>query len=255
MLSRSRLTITILGVMCGILGCVVLRQRAELLPVLKTMHDQHLAALKAELGTAREALAKVAKQHSVGQQGALGGEAAKAPTGPVRAPVQISDIIKDHPEFAKLYSKSTRRQLRTIYGAGLNSLNIPPQQLNRLKDLLAERQMSVVDATQAAGLEGLRAGSPEWQQAVNQAALTGDQEIKDILGANAEATLTGLKSSAGHAQGQTVMEGQINLISSDFVDAGVPLTTDQSAEVSLSAFLNAWHWPRKRSIGPANRLQ
>jgi len=153
----------------------------------------------------------------------------------------MSDIFKDHPEFVKLYNEFTRRQLGTIYGGGLNSLNLSPQQLNRLKDLLTERQMSVVDAAQAAASEGLRAGSAEWQQAINQASLTDDQEIKDILGPNADATLDDLKSNAGRAQAQPVMEYQVNNLAPQFADAGIPLTTDQSAGLT-QALLNAYYW-------------
>jgi len=226
-------------VACGILGYVVLRQRAELAGAQNDR--QELATVKAQLGAAKEALAKVDKPRPASQHGAAETGAAKAAMRPARGPVQISNIIKDHPEFAKLYNKFTRRELGTIYGAGLNSLNLSPQQLSRLKDLLTERQMSFVDAAQAAGLEGIRVGSTEWQQAVNQASLTDDQEIKDILGPDAEATLADMKSNAGRAQAQPYMEFQVNGMSSEFVDAGVPLTTDQSAGLA-QAFLNAYYW-------------
>jgi hypothetical protein len=232
----SWITIAVLCAACGILGYIVLRQKAELAGA-----QNDASALKAELGVAKEALAKANKQRSVGQRGASGAGATKAPSRPARGPAQLSDIFKDHPEFVKLYSDFTRRQLGTIYGAGLNSLNLSPQQLNRLKDLLAERQMSVVDAMQAAAAEGIRPASVEWQQAVNQASLTDDQEIKDILGPNAEATLDDLKSNAGRAQAQPVMEYQVNNLSPAFGDAGIPLTTDQSAGLT-QALLNAWYW-------------
>jgi len=223
-------------VACGILGYIVLRQKAEL---ASAQIDAH--ALKAELGAAKEALAKANKQRSAGQRGAAGAGATRAPSRPARGPAQMSDIFKDHPEFVKLYNEFTRRQLGTIYGGGLNSLNLSPQQLNRLKDLLTERQMSVVDAAQAAASEGLRAGSAEWQQAINQASLTDDQEIKDILGPNADATLDDLKSNAGRAQAQPVMEYQVNNLAPQFADAGIPLTTDQSAGLT-QALLNAYYW-------------
>jgi len=247
----SRLTIIALCAACGILVYIVLRQRAELNRAENDSRHE-LAALKAELGKTKEALAKADKQRAPSQQGVSGAAATKAPARTARKPVQISDIIKDHPEFAKLYGKFTRRQLSTLYGEGLNSLNLPPQQLSRLKDLLTQRQMSVVDAIQTANLEGFSPGSAEWQQAMNQASLTDDQAIKDILGPDADATLTQMESNAGRAQAQPFMESQAKSVASEFADAGVPITTDQSAGLT-QALLNNWYWQgRDLSDRPAD---
>jgi RNA polymerase sigma factor (sigma-70 family) len=207
--------------------------------------ESELTALREENNDLQARFKSLENSHFAGQQGALGEGAAKAPSAsakPVRKPVQISDIIKDHPEFAKLYREATRRQLTRIYGDGLNSLNLPPRQLDRLKGLLTERQMNIVDAEQAANLAGLSNASPEWQRAVNQASLIDDQEIKEILGPNADATLADMMSNVGKARVLPSVQSQVYQIASDFVDGGVPLTTDQSAGLA-QALLNNAYWP------------
>jgi hypothetical protein len=233
------LLVGILFLGCAILGYIDFQQKTQLL-VVENDAEKQIDGLKGEL-----AAAKLEKQKPAPQQNTAVAAAAKPPARPAGKSVQISDLIKDNPAFGKLYAKLTRGPgLAQTYGDGLNSLKLTHDQLSRLKDLLTDRQMSVIDAMQAASLAGEVPASPEWQQAINEANLTNDQEIKAILGPDAEATLANLKATAGEPQGRLLMQSQVIAIASDMEDAGVPLTADQSTALT-QALLNAWYWQGK----------
>jgi hypothetical protein len=137
--------------------------------------------------------------------------------------IHISDILKDHPEYAALYAKQMRRNVDLKYGSSLNTLNLAPDQLSKLKDLLTERAMSNIDAQQLATAAGLERGSPDWQAAMKAAAQDTEQQITAILGSNADATLTQL-------QVRTTIQNQVNTTyMADFTDAGMPLSPAQSS--------------------------
>ncbi|HZP60427.1 MAG TPA: hypothetical protein VFB27_08900 [Opitutaceae bacterium] len=140
--------------------------------------------------------------------------------------VHLSDIVKDHPEYAAIYAKQMRRNIDRMYGGTLDTLNLPPQQLSQLKDLLAERQMSFMDAMRLTSAAGLKQGSPEWQDAMKQASQDVDQQINAILGSNGGATLSQLQTRAG-------IQSQIAYTyAPDFADAGAPLSAEQSRNLA-----------------------
>jgi hypothetical protein len=246
-----RLSFVALFLGCVILGYIDFRQKTALISAENDARNR-ITRLQGELTEAKESIAKLDKQRSNSQRDAAG-EIARQPVAKSgRTAVQISDIIKAHPEFLPLYSKMIRRSLNTIYGDGLNSLKLTPDQLNKLKGLLTEREMSRIDANQASVAAGLTPGSTAWQEVMNQASLTNDQEIQDLLGPNAEATLAQLKSDAGQTQAKMLMQFQVDGISSDFTDAGLALTADQSNGLT-QALLNGWYWQgRDLSDRPVN---
>ncbi|HTB80279.1 MAG TPA: hypothetical protein VK717_05275 [Opitutaceae bacterium] len=158
--------------------------------------------------------------------------------------IHIGDILKDHPEYAALYAKQMRRNVDRMYGTGLDTLNLAPDQLSKLKDLLTERQMSNIDAQQLATAAGLERGSPAWQDAMKQAAQDTEQQITTILGSNADATLTQLQARTG-------MQNQVNgSYASDFADAGVPLTPAQASGL-VQAMADANYAGKDTSTRPA----
>jgi hypothetical protein len=157
--------------------------------------------------------------------------------------VHLSDIMKDHPEYAALYAKEVRRGIDHMYGDGLNTLGLAPAQLSQLKNLLAERQMNNVDAQGAAEAAGLERGSPAWQDAMKQAAQETEQQIEAVVGPNANSTLQILQARASlQAQVETSYK-------SDFADAGVPLSPEQTNAV-VQALSDANYTGRDLSTRP-----
>jgi hypothetical protein len=158
--------------------------------------------------------------------------------------IHIGDILKDHPEYAALYAKQVRRNVDLKYGNSLSTLNLAPDQISKLKDLLTERAMSSIDAQQLATAAGLERGSPEWQDAMKTAAQDTEQQITDILGSNADATLTQL-------QVRTAIQNQVNTTySADFTDAGMPLSPAQSSGL-IQAMADANYAGKDLSTRPA----
>ena len=157
--------------------------------------------------------------------------------------IHIGDILKDHPEYAALYAKQMRRNVDRWYG-DLSTLNLAPDQLSNLKDLLTQRAMSNIDAVQLATAAGLERGSPDWQNAMNSAAQDTEQQITAILGSNADATLAQL-------QARTAIQNQVNTTyAADFADAGVALSPEQASAL-IQAMADANYAGKDLSTRPA----
>ncbi len=196
--------------------------------------------------------AKVARALAEKQVAKLTADSAAAavarPSGgaPKNAPtiIHISDIIRDHPEYIALYAKQTRQNINRMYGNGLSTLNLPPDQMSRLKDLLAERQMNNIDAIAAANAAGLEPSSPAWQEAMKQAAQDTQQQMNAIFGSDAEATLARLQARANF---QTQVD--TNYVH-EFADAGAPMSPQQSNAL-VQALADANYAGKDLSTRPA----
>jgi len=214
----------------------------------QTANQKRIDSLQGQLDKAKKSLAVAAPAHSPESLK----PAAPAATNRGRKPGQISDILKEHPELGTLYAKEIRRTLYTIYGKGLETLNLPPDQLSKLKDLLVERQMSVVDAVQVALGEGLAPGTLAWAEAIKQANQTGGAAIAAVLGPNAEATLTQLQSQTAELQTQAYLQTRVASISSEFADVGAPLSADQSSGLTQAMLDNIYWQGKDASARPTN---
>ncbi len=136
--------------------------------------------------------------------------------------VHLSDVAKEHPEYAAILGRQARRDMIQQYGAGLDSLHLPPDQLAKFKDLLVERRLSGDDAIQAARAAGLEQGSPAWRTAVKQATDAVDKEMSDMLGTESAPVLQKLQLQSGYSN-------QIRYnYAPDFTEAGVALTPEQT---------------------------
>jgi hypothetical protein len=179
-------------------------------------------------------------QGMVSDQRASGSEANS--THSTTRMVHISDIIKDHPEFGAIDAKETRRKIIQQYLPLLARLNLSPAQLQRAKDLLAERSLSVSDAQQAAAESGVPSESAEWNVAVNQSIQGIVQELNTILATSSTSLskLDALSSSLASVNNHYVP---------DFVDAGISLNDDQ-VQVIAQAMTSAS--PRAGATGQVN---
>jgi hypothetical protein len=237
---------------CVVLGALYFEQRAELqsLSAERTTAADHaheqVADLQHQLVTAKATQTQLAKQ--IGQLTAESAGPRPPPgaggKGDARI-IHLTDIMKDHPEYAALYAKDMRRNITRMYGDSLTKLNLSSEKVTKLKDLLAEQQMGNMDAQQAAEAAGMTRGSPEWVEAMKQAHQSVQQDIDALVGPNSGPTLQRLQADAGF-QNQV----QSNF-APDFADAGLTLSADQSRAV-VQALSDTSYAGKDESGRPAN---
>jgi hypothetical protein len=242
----------ILFIGCLALGTFARRQRAEIArsdAARKASENEartRIADLESQVGALKADKIQADKQIALLTQGVSspGDPQGDHPQAGAKV-VHISDIIKDHPEYAAIYERQMRRNVDRMYGNGLNALNLTPDQLSQLKNLLTERQMGNIDAQQAAEASGLVQGSPAWQAAMTQASQDVEGQIAALLGSNGDALLEQLRARMS-------IQNQVqNSYSPDFADAGLSLTADQENGL-IQAMADANYSGKDTSTRPAN---
>jgi hypothetical protein len=234
---------------CLALGIFALGERSQIASTAdagRTAEKEaqaRIASLQGELGTL-----KAAKDQADRKIAQLTQDPNSSPNSQANGGgnvVHISQILKEHPEYLAIYEKQTRRNIDRMYGSGLATLGLPSDQLARLKNLLVERQMGVVDADQVAQAAGLVPGTPAWQAAMQQASQDLDGQIQSIMGSNAEATLAQLRTR------QYIQNQVQNSYAPDFADAGAPLSPEQTNGL-IQAMADANYSGKDISTRPAN---
>jgi hypothetical protein len=232
------------------LGCIVLSY--------ELLHERTIVVQSA---SQRDAQAKEASrqisdlQHQLvvvrteqAEAAKLAAQSAAAATRPPAAPsfttIHVSDIIKDHPEYAAIYAKEMRRNVLRQYGVALNTIGLSPDQISKMKDLLVERSMSMMDAQQAAEAAGLEQGSKAWNEAMQQANQAVEQDMAAALGSDAASLMNRLQTSAS-AHNQVQANAAV-----DFMDAGMPLSPVQSEALAQAAMDASWSNPKDGSQHP-----
>ena len=218
----------VLAIALMVLGYCYLKQSAEMGLIRaelteKSFHAEQdhrqIADYQKRLTAANDA-AKKAEEELVAQDHAA---TASAPTVTRRTQViNMNDIARDHPEYVELQRKQMRRAMLRLYGDTLSTLNLPPEQLAQLKDLLANRTLLPGDPRVA----GLTQGTPAYNQAARAASQEVNQEIDALIGADNQAKLR---------DAQIVQMGQslvANNYAPDFQDAGVPLSPEQTRSLA-----------------------
>jgi len=234
------------------LGYAVLEQRTIIVHIgqVRTnagrIERDRVGDLQRQLTAARVARAEAEKQIARLQDG----QTAAAPPERTDARTKMitlhtSDIARDHPEYAAIVAWQNRRGTLQQLGPGLAKLNLPPEQLAKLKDLLVERQASANDAQQAAVAAGMPPGSPGWQDAVKQAQAGVDQEITSVVGTDGSKFVNQLQLQANFTN--TVQ----NSFAPDFEDAGVALSPDQTSALAR-AMADANYSGKDISLRPPN---
>jgi len=229
------------------LGYLLVRERAELASIarrrsaLEEEQARQIAEVRRQLGASQEARTKAGKAIDLLKGGTA--KAAGDDDGLLR--IHISDIVRDHPEYAAIQAANSRRGVISRYGPGLAALNLPADQLAKLKSLLVERTQGEQDAQQAATAAGIKPGSPDWRVAVQDA----DNAVDDAITA-----LTGRKGASlvNWLQAQGTIQNQVSTqFGPDFADAGVALTPEQSATLQ-QAMSTANYSGKSTSDRPAN---
>lgn len=108
----------------------------------------------------------------------------EAPAGPSRNSRSGFAAMMANPDFAKAMNLQQRASLDARYAELFKQLKLPPETLERFKDLLVERQTSRMDVMMAARENGLnpRDNRDEIQKLVTQAQADVDANIKATLG-------------------------------------------------------------------------
>ena len=238
---------------CLVLGYFVLQQKTEILQVNlrrsdadRAIREQTMAA-QHQLAAAKAAQAQAAKQAMAAKAGgaAAAGRPAEADREANMKVIHISDIVKEHPEFATLMAEQRRRNILGQYGPLLASLNLPADQVAKLKDLLVERSQAEEDAQQAAKAAGLTQGTPAWRDAIKQAQTAVEDEMAAVTGTDG-------RQFAAQLQNEVSAQNQIRITYSlDFNDAGVGLSSDQSQGLT-QAIANASYVGKSTADRPAN---
>jgi hypothetical protein len=89
--------------------------------------------------------------------------------------------LMDNPEFSRLFADQQKSRVRSAFGPLCKRLNLTPEQTAQFQSLLAERQMTMMDALSAAraeGVQGRDAIGGVMQQATSQV----DSQIQALLG-------------------------------------------------------------------------
>jgi len=205
---------------CLVLAYLALRQRTEIVRIDLGLREEdqadknRLADLRRQLAAAQTAQLQAEKQAAQPVQ-------PPGADGNVRT-VHLSDIAKEHPEYAAIQAHQARRNVVRQYSAGLVSLNLTPDQRAKLTDLLVERNLTTTDAQQAATAAGLAQGSAAYWAAVKQATDVVDQEMTSALGTDGGKLYQKLQT-ASNASNQIMFN-----YAPVFDDAGASLTPQQT---------------------------
>jgi hypothetical protein len=185
--------------------------------------NRQLVEAKASQDQAKRQIAQLSLQNEAVRSSRSANPNRNIPT------IHLSDIVKDHPEYAELHAKDVRHRIIYQYGAALLALNLPPDQLAKAKNLLVERQLSATDAMEVAQANGLAQGSPEWRAAIEQATAASAQDLDSILQTYANTSLNEFELVAS-----TRVSSGINL-GSEINDAGLPLTDAQAQAIAQAS--------------------
>lgn len=198
------------------------------------------AALQKRLADASGRIKALRDQLAVQRRGSQGaaGDAAEASRGPtlVRGgPMAAFRTTFNDPNFQKLAAVQSKVQLDSRYAdlfrALIQQYHLSAEQLDQLKNLLVQRQQSVMDAMEAMRDQGIdpRSDPATFNQALNDAQNSVDQQIQADLGDSAY--------SAYQQYQQTLPErGVVTQLQQALSYSSSPLTADQANQlISLLA--------------------
>jgi hypothetical protein len=143
------------------------------------------------------------------------GRAGAAPQG------NSSAWFAAHPEARRHYIQAFREGLSTTWGLFFKALNLPPDQEEKLKDLLAQREDNNLAVEAAASVRGLDESAPEIQALDDQLDGANKAALKELLG------------KADYAAFRTFLHAEeilplVDQLAANVYDTPTPLTGDQA---------------------------
>ena len=220
-------------------AAIAWRQYQELLTLRAQTAGEDRADLQKRLAEAQKRLQLLEDQLAGQRPPAAGQITVNADTlGQAGANPQFRPTIRSalqavtgSPEYQKLWAEEQKAQLDSRYGALFKSLtqglNLTPEQLDQFKNLLVQKQQTMLDALAAARQEGVspRGDPAGFQQAMTDAQAPLDQQIQSTLG------------SAGFSQyqqyNQTLPQHTtVNQVSQALSYSPTPLTDQQASQLT-----------------------
>jgi RNA polymerase sigma factor (sigma-70 family) len=178
---------------------------------------QRVRSLQGRLAAAEKAL--TASEQSLRENSIAARVPARMDGSAPNSPARNPDDRRKDPAFAAIWRKQQLRTIQQQYGYAFAAMNLPPDELARLKDLLLERtqaRLDAADAGLAAGLTGAELATAE-RQAENSVT----DEIKGFVG---DAGYAQLAASLRASQFAPLIA---NTVAVDLSAAGVPLLPEQ----------------------------
>ncbi len=126
-----------------------------------------------------------------------------------------------HPEARSRYLQAFRAGLATTWGLLFQELNLSPDQVEKLEDLLAQREDNDITVKATASARGLAESAPEIQALDDQLDATNKAALKDLLGKANYATVRNYM----HAEEVIPIVDQL---AGDAYHTSSPLTADQA---------------------------
>jgi len=142
----------------------------------------------------------------------------------------IEDLLKRErkdPAYARLWRRIEMRTIQKQYGDVFAALNLPPDKLEKLRDLLFERLEAFQDAKEASEDAGL--SNPESAKAVTQSQSEINGEIEALIGPDQYATFQ------QDARAGTLKSLITTGLGVDMELGGAPLTSEQVADAPYGA--------------------
>lgn len=141
------------------------------------------------------------------------------------ATVYRADVIRAHPEYAALLEKETRRGMLARCDQLLATLDLPPAEVMRVRDLIVELFQSMADAQELARAKGLVPGSPDYAQAFERPRLEVQDSLRAALGEHYERVMM-------FDVAQRYKQELETSYAVDFRDANALLTRDQTLQLA-----------------------
>lgn len=180
-------------------------------------------ASAAPAGFAADPLSEIVNE--AGPGGGPGGPGNRGQGG-ARFAAQMAELLKD-PEFAAAWKIEQAARIEERYGDLFKQLNLPPDQLAALKDLLIERENAGRDVWASAAAQGLnpREARDQLRQLTADLQAEVDANIEARFGASTITALDTYNSSASQ-------RAAVNTINQRFTTAGMALNPSQSQQLT-----------------------
>lgn len=173
------------------LACAVLAAMAVRLAVRETEISTLRANASAVLDRNHRLLAAIrtrqqagTAKHAVRSDAAVGADRSAPPPVDVtnqHRGYQINKLLRDMPEYAPILRRETRRTTMEQYGALFDQISLAPDNLERVKQILDERWISLQDASLAANERGIPNSDPGYQRMLDELIQKADRQLRDVL--------------------------------------------------------------------------
>lgn len=178
-------------VLCAVLSVSLIIQSRELasarseLAGISRRSDEELTRLRSELAAAiRERDAAAAEQARAAAPASVANAAMSAVNRFEERRGVFTDRLRTLPDYTAHLVRNARREMLEEAGDGLYALQLPPEKLEALKELLTERQLALADATQVAAAQGLAQNSRAATEARRKVQEEHDGKLRALLGEN-----------------------------------------------------------------------